>query len=39
MINGAHAVLYSDDALPPAELAVHPAEEAGPRHSAGLTGW
>jgi hypothetical protein len=29
MINGAHAVLYSDDALPPAELAVHPAEEGG----------
>jgi hypothetical protein len=29
MINGAHAVLDSDDALPPAELAVHPAEEGG----------
>ena len=29
MINGAHAVVYSDDALPPAELAVHPAEEGG----------
>jgi hypothetical protein len=31
MINGAHAVLASDDALPPAELAVHPARRAAGR--------